>query len=51
MTIDDALTAEVTRAEALHELALHGADPALFFAEVGDRDTYGGDEVLYWLGY
>jgi hypothetical protein len=48
---DDACAATVTRAQAIGEIKRHHADPADFLADVGDRPTYRGAEVLGWLGY
>jgi hypothetical protein len=51
MTFEEALEIEVSHYEAELEIRRHDADPALFFAEVGDREWYTGAEVLEWLGY
>lgn len=51
MNYDEAMTSIVTRAQALAELRRHGADLAEFLDEVGDHDTYEGEQVLNWLGY
>lgn len=51
MTYEEAMEAFVTKAEAIREIRQHTQDPAEFFAEVGERDTYHGSEVLEWLGY
>jgi hypothetical protein len=51
MTYLDAIESEVSKSEAIQELKRHDADPFAFFAEVGERDTYQGSEVLDWLGY
>lgn len=50
---DDAAAATITRAQAKAEIVKHEVDGgwAEFVAEVGDRDTYQGSEVLDWLGY
>lgn len=52
-TYEDACEAEVTREEARLEIEKHHVDGgfALFLEEVGDRETYSGQEVLDWLGY
>lgn len=52
-TYEDACEAEVTREEARLEVARHDVDGGfeLFLQEVGDRETYSGQEVLDWLGY
>ena len=49
----EACEAEVTREEARLEIAKHDVDGgfALFLQEVGDRETYYGQEILDWLGY
>lgn len=53
MTYEDAIEAEVTREEARREIARHQVEGAFeeFLAEVGDRPTYNGAEVLGFLGY
>jgi hypothetical protein len=55
MNYDEALAAEVTREEALREIARHDIgedDPAAaFFADCGNRASYTGATVLNWLGY
>ncbi|ADW71399.1 hypothetical protein [Granulicella tundricola] len=51
MHLEDAMIAEVSRADAEREILLHQLDPADFFVEIGDRSTYTGAEVLGWLGY
>lgn len=49
---EDAAEATVTKAEAVAEIKRHdGASVAEFFAEVGEKDFYKGEEVLGWLGY
>ena len=52
---DEACAAEISR-EAAHVAITvkHGlpeVDWTMFLADVGDRQTYHGHEVLYWLGY
>ena len=47
----DAREATVSKVQAVREIIRHDCDPAEFFAEVGERDTYEGSEVLDWLGY
>jgi hypothetical protein len=52
MTYEEALDGEeVSRYEAEREIRRHHADPALFLAEMGDREFYTALEVLEWLGY
>lgn len=53
MTYEEACDEEVSREEARLEIAKHDVDGGfeLFLAEVGDRQTYMGYEVLNWLGY
>lgn len=53
MTYEDACEEEVTREEARLEIDKHDVDGgfAQFLADVGDRPTYLGHEVLDWLGY
>lgn len=48
---EDACAHELTRAEALHEVRSHHCNEAEFLADVGDKATYTGQEVLDWLGY
>ena len=52
-TYEEACDAEVTREEARLEIAKHDVDGGFesFVQEVGDRETYTGQEVLDWLGY
>ncbi|WP_418122281.1 hypothetical protein [Variovorax sp. 160MFSha2.1] len=51
MNYEEACEATVSRARALDEVKRHGCDTAEFLADVGDRATYRGAEVLNWLGY
>ena len=51
MTFDEAVEATVTRAEAIREVRAHQISLDEFFAEVGDKPSYSGSEVLEWLGY
>ena len=53
MTLEEAMDCEVTRAEAVAEIKLHGckADLKEFFLEYGFHVTYQGCDVLGWLGY
>mgnify|MGYP005832028149 CR=1 FL=1 len=51
MNFEDALQLTVTRKDAIREIEKHGCDPEEFFQEVGDRPTYKGKTILYWLGY
>jgi hypothetical protein len=49
---DDACEHELTRAEALREVRRHsGSETEFLGADVGDKLTYAGKEVLDWLGY
>jgi hypothetical protein len=48
---DDACEHELTRAEALREVRRHSGSETEFLADVGDKLTYAGKEVLDWLGY
>lgn len=45
----------ISKRRALQELAAHGLadqrDIDIFFADMGDRETYKASEVLDWLGY
>lgn len=48
----EAISAEVSRAEAKAEIEGHDCEGwDAFLAEVGDKETYLGKEVLDWLGY
>lgn len=52
MTLDDAMEATVSRAEARAEIEIqHGLCFADFIAECGDAEEYEGADVLNWLGY
>lgn len=51
MTYLEACDALVSREEARREVTKHGVEFSEFLAEVGDRETYTGEEVLGWLGY
>ncbi len=51
MGYDEACEAVVSRSEAAREIRNHSLEPADFFAECGERDTYRGSVVLDWLGY
>jgi hypothetical protein len=48
---DDAASMRLTRAEALARVRRHSGSETEFFADVGDKLTYAGKEVLDWLGY
>jgi hypothetical protein len=48
---DECIGQEVTRAEAVREIAAHGAAISEFDAEIGDLDVYLATTVLDWLGY
>lgn len=51
MTYDEAIETTVSRDQARREIALHSCDWDAFIADVGDKATYTGAEVLGWLGY
>lgn len=51
MDYETACEATVSKIYAIREVQKHGLDPDEFFAEVGERDSYRGHEVLDWLGY
>ncbi|WP_199851926.1 hypothetical protein [Variovorax sp. PMC12] len=52
MPYEEAIEATVTREQARREIAKHDCEGfAQFLADVGDRATYTGKEVLDWLGY
>ena len=51
MNYENAMTYEVTRAEAKHEIELHCLKFSDFVSDVGFKNTYKGSEVLNWLGY
>jgi len=51
MNYEEAMIYEVTRAEARHEIKLHYLKFSDFVADVGNKKTYKGSEVLTWLGY
>ena len=51
MDYEEAMKATITRAEAIREIEDHQLPVDEFFAEVGDRETYRGADVLIWLGY
>ena len=48
---DDACAARINRARALREVLAHGCDVSEFLADVGDKESYTGKEILDWLGY
>lgn len=50
-SLEDAMEAEVTKAEAKREIQKHSLKWEDFVEEVGDREEYTGREVLEWLGY
>jgi hypothetical protein len=50
-TYDEAVDMIVTQKEARAEVKRHGGDWEDFVADVGDKPTYTGEEVLAWLGY
>lgn len=47
----EAIETTFTRSEVAREVRDHGIDPEEFFSEVGNKETYIGEEVLNWLGY
>ena len=51
MTLDEAMDATITRAQAQAEISRHGADWEAFLTDCGDREEYDGADVLMWLGY
>lgn len=51
MDYSEACETTVSRSEALAELKAHDADLEEFFADVGNKEEYTGQEVLDWLGY
>lgn len=52
MQYHEAIEATVTREQARREIERHDCEGfAAFLADVGDRATYRGAEVLGWLGY
>ena len=51
MDYETAMTATVTRAEAVREIEQHQLPVDEFFADVGDKEIYRGADVLIWLGY
>lgn len=52
MNYQDAIDCDdLTKAEALAEIADHSLSAEDFLKEVGDKDFYTGAEVLGWLGY
>lgn len=53
MDYEEAIETTVSREEARREIERHDCDGgfAAFVAEVGDRASYRGAEVLGWLGY
>jgi hypothetical protein len=42
---------EVTRKQALAEVAKHHLEASDFLSEMGDDEIYDSCEVMYWLGY
>lgn len=53
MDYSEACENTFSREEARLEIAKHETDGGfeLFLKEVGDKEEYGGKEVLDWLGY
>ena len=50
-TEEEAREAIVTQMEARREIERHSLFFSDFLAEVGDKPSYSGAEVLNWLGY
>lgn len=53
MEYEEAIKARVSKEEARREIERHDCDGGFdqFIADVGDKETYSGKEVLEWLGY
>ena len=51
MDYEEAIECTISRKTAYREIKIHHADWQEFIAEVGDKNTYTGAEVLNWLGY
>ncbi len=51
MTYDEAMTSNVTAAEAKREVLNHGVLWSDFTKEYGEFEEYEGADVLGWLGY
>lgn len=51
MSLEDAMDATVTKAQAQAEIKKHDQDWNEFVRDVGDKPSYKGSEVLEWLGY
>ena len=52
MTENDYREATITHSQALHQLEKHGViDLDEFHNDLGERETYTGEELLNWLGY
>lgn len=41
----------LTQKDVSHQVMTHCLRPIDFFADVGDKTHYTGEEVLNWLGY
>lgn len=51
MDYEDAVVVTVSKKEAQREVEKHACEWAEFVAEMGDKATYKGGDVLAWLGY
>jgi hypothetical protein len=52
MTENDYREAIITHSQALYQLEKHGViDLEEFHHDLGERETYTGEEILNWLGY
>ena len=51
MQYEEAMKAQVTKAEAKKEIEEHGLEFYDFVIDCGDKQYYMGSEVLNWLGY
>ena len=52
MTENEYRDETITHSQALYQLEQHGViDIEEFYADLGERETYTGAELLDWLGY
>lgn len=51
MDYEEAMESTVSKKEAQREVAKHSCEWTEFVAEMGDKQTYKGADVLGWLGY
>ena len=52
MTENDYREETITHSQALYQLKQHGVlDIDEFHHDLGERETYTGEEILNWLGY